>query len=112
MLAKAAQQQDGCIGSRMTSAGFGIVRSVLTKKDRVDTFIAICPRSVKACEYCIYSVFCDKKSIWGTIGECIFLGRKISYLLRIIKILESLYFPNKTRNKKITDSVSTIRYFW
>ena len=31
---------------------------------------------------------------------------------RMIKVAEALLFTDKTRNKKITDSGNTIRYFW
>ena len=56
--------------------------------------------------------FSDKKSIWRTIGECIFFEGKWPMLWRMIKIDESLLFTDKTRNKKITDSGIAIRYSW
>ena len=56
--------------------------------------------------------YCDTKSIWRTIGECIFFEKKWPALWRMIKIAESLLFTDETRNKKITDSGNAIRYFW
>ena len=45
-------------------------------------------------------------------GECIFFKKKWPAIWRTIKMAETLLFTDKTRNKKITDSVPTIRYFW
>ncbi|MBR1537339.1 MAG: galactokinase [Treponema sp.] len=38
-LAEASQKQDGCLGSRMTGAGFGGCAIALVHKDKIDSFI-------------------------------------------------------------------------
>ncbi|MGN0729197.1 galactokinase [Treponema sp.] len=47
-LAETAQKQDGCLGARMTGAGFGGCGIALVHKDKIDSFVENVQRAYKA----------------------------------------------------------------
>ena len=47
-LAETSQKQDGCLGSRMTGAGFGGCAIALVHKDKIDSFIENVQKEYKA----------------------------------------------------------------